>query len=342
MLSALYTGDPTFTVVEGEARPPGRGEVRIDVAFTGICGTDLHIRHGAMDQRVSTPAVIGHEMAGRVAEVGIGVSGWSAGDPVTVVPLEWCGACPACRVGHHHICHNLNFVGIDSPGSLQTSWTVPARLLARLPPGLSLDRAALVEPTAVAVHDVRRAGIVPGEKVVVVGAGPIGLLVGRVAANDGADVLVLELDGRRRAVAQRLGLTAVDPSVEDVGEVVAEWTSGAGAAVAFEVSGSAAGVRTATDVLATRGRLVVVAIHSVPREVDLFRLFWRELSVIGARVYERPDVERAVDLVAGGQVPADILITRVVPLDRVNEAFDALERGGEVKVLVDCRSAPDA
>jgi 2-desacetyl-2-hydroxyethyl bacteriochlorophyllide A dehydrogenase len=281
-------------------------------------------------------------MAGRIAEIGKGVSGWAAGDPVTVIPLDWCGACPACHAGHNHICHNLNFVGIDSPGSLQSSWTVPARLLARLPPGLPLQRAALVEPTAVAVHDVRRAGIVAGETAVVVGGGPIGLLVARVAAADGADVLVLELDSRRLAVAQRLGLTAVNPSDEDVGEVVAEWTSGAGAAVAFEVSGSAAGVRMATDVLATRGRLVMVAIHSVPREVDLFRLFWRELTIVGARVYERQDVERAVDLVARGHVPADILISRVVPLSRVNEAFDALERGGEMKVLVDCRSVDDA
>jgi 2-desacetyl-2-hydroxyethyl bacteriochlorophyllide A dehydrogenase len=341
MPRALYTGDRTFMVEESEPRPPERGEVRIEVAYTGICGTDLHIRHGAMDHRVSKPAVIGHEMAGRVAEIGAGVSGWSAGDPVTVVPLEWCGSCPACRAGHRHICHNLNFVGIDSPGSLQSSWTVPARLLARLPPGLPLDRAALVEPTAVAVHDVRRAGVAPGETVVVVGGGPIGLLVARVAANDGADVLVLELDSRRRAVAQRLGLSAVDPSVEPVGDLVAEWTSGAGAAVAFEVSGSAAGVGVATELLATRGRLVMVAIHSVPREVDLFRLFWRELSIIGARVYEREDVERAVDLVARGNVPADILVTRVVPLGRVNEAFDALEQGGEVKVLVDCQRDGD-
>jgi (R,R)-butanediol dehydrogenase/meso-butanediol dehydrogenase/diacetyl reductase len=341
MWSAQYTGSPTFAVVECERRPPGPGEVRIDVAYTGICGTDLHIRHGAMDQRVSRPAVIGHEMAGRIADVGGGVSGWAVGDPVTVVPLEWCGHCPACRAGHNHICHNLNFVGIDSPGSLQCSWTVPARLLARLPPDLPLRRAALVEPTAVAVHDVRRAGIVPGETVVVVGGGPIGLLVARVAATEGADVLIFELDAGRRAVAQRLGVPAVDPSVEDVGAVVAEWTSGAGAAVAFEVSGSAAGVGVATEVLATRGRLVMVAIHAVPREVDLFRVFWRELSILGARVYERDDVERAITLVAQGVVPADVLITRIVPIGRVNEALDALEHGGEVKVLVDCQSVGD-
>jgi (R,R)-butanediol dehydrogenase / meso-butanediol dehydrogenase / diacetyl reductase len=338
MPSALYTGEPTFTVVDDGTRRPGPDEVRIEVAYTGICGTDLHIRHGAMDRRVHLPAVIGHEMAGRLAEIGADVSGWAIGDPVTVVPLLWCGECPACRAGHRHICHNLVFVGIDAPGSLQSSWTVPARLLARLPPGLPLHRAALVEPTAVAVHDVRRAAIAPDEHVVVVGAGPIGLLIAHVAAIDGAEVLILEVDARRRAMAERLGLSVVDPTALDVPALVADRTSGAGAAVAFEVSGSAAGVRTATDVLAVRGRLVMVAIHPEPREVDLFRLFWRELTVIGARVYERPDVERAVDLIARGRIPADDLITRIVPMTHVNDAFDALERGDEVKVLIDCRA----
>jgi 2-desacetyl-2-hydroxyethyl bacteriochlorophyllide A dehydrogenase len=294
-----------------------------------------------MDRRVRLPAVIGHEMAGRLAEIGPDVSGWAIGDPVTVVPLLWCGECPACRAGHRHICHNLVFVGIDAPGSLQSSWTVPARLLARLPPDLPLHHAALVEPTAVAAHDVRRAAITPDEHVVVVGAGPIGLLIAHVAAIDGAKVLVLEVDGQRRAIAERLGLSVVDPTTRDVPNLVAEWTAGAGAAVAFEVSGSAAGVRTATAVLAVRGRLVMVAIHPQPREVDLFRLFWRELTVIGARVYERPDVDRAVDLIARGRIPADDLITRIVPIAHVNDAFDALERGDEVKILIDCRADAD-
>src|SRR5437762_4202393 len=177
MRSALYTGEPTCAVGDRPARPPGPGEVRIQVAYTGICGTDLHIRHGAMDHRVTKPAVIGHEMAGRVAEVGTDVPDWAPGDAVTVMPLEWCGKCPACRAGNQHICHKLNFVGIDSPGSLQGSWTVPARLLVRLPPDLPLRHAALVEPTAVAVHDVRRSGLVSGEKALVVGGGPIGLLI---------------------------------------------------------------------------------------------------------------------------------------------------------------------
>jgi (R,R)-butanediol dehydrogenase / meso-butanediol dehydrogenase / diacetyl reductase len=122
-----------------------------------------------------------------------------------------------------------------------------------------------------------------------------------------------------------------------VSELVSAWTGGAGADVAFEVSGAAAGVETAVDVLAVRGRLCEVAIHPRPREVNLHRFFWREITLIGARLYERCDFEKAVTLVADGTIPARLLISRVVPLTEVPAAFKALEAGGHVmKILVEC------
>src|SRR3954454_23915532 len=129
MRAALYVGDGSFRVEARAPRPPGPGGVQLDVAYLGICGTDLHIKHGAMDQRVRIPAVIGHEMAGTVAAVGDGVTGHAPGDAVTVMPLVWCGRCAACRAGHSHVCQHLVFVGIDAPGAMQQSWTVPGRLL---------------------------------------------------------------------------------------------------------------------------------------------------------------------------------------------------------------------
>jgi 2-desacetyl-2-hydroxyethyl bacteriochlorophyllide A dehydrogenase len=188
------------------------------------------------------------------------------------------------------------------------------------------------------VHDVRRAGLAAGERAVVVGGGPVGLLIVRLAVVHGAEVVVVEPNPHRRAVADRLGVPTLDPAQTDVPAYVADWTRGAGAAVAFEVSGAPAGVRTATDVLGVRGRLVVVAIHPEPVPVDLNRVFLRELTVLGTRVYTRPDFEYAVELVGRGEIPAGELISSVVPLARVAEAFDALESGGPVvKVLVDCR-----
>ncbi|WSS24174.1 alcohol dehydrogenase catalytic domain-containing protein [Streptomyces sp. NBC_01190] len=326
-----------MVVDAAEKTPPAPGQVRVEVAYTGICGTDLHVYHGAMDTRVGPRAVIGHEMSGRIAEIGPDVTGWRPGDHVTVMPLSWCGTCPACRAGHTHICHHLVFLGLDAPGSLQTSWTVPADTLVRLPPDLRLDHAALVEPTAVAVHDVRRAELRPGEKVLVVGGGPIGLLIAVVASRAEADVLLVEPDPYRRSVAGELGLAHVAPDAGEFGEAVARWSDDAGAAVAFEVSGAAAGVTTAVDSLATRGRLIQVAIHPAPREVNLHRFFWRELTLIGARLYDRADFEAAVRLITEGAIPATALISRIEPLERAAAAFEALESGaGVMKVLIDC------
>jgi 2-desacetyl-2-hydroxyethyl bacteriochlorophyllide A dehydrogenase len=311
--------------------------VEIAPAYVGICGTDLHIFHGDMDARVSAPAVLGHEMSGRVIRVGQGVEGWSPGDAVTVMPLRWDDTCPACRAGHQHICQHLDFIGIDSPGAMQQRWTVPATTLVRLPGSLPLDHAALVEPTAVAVHDVGRAQVRAGEKAVVVGGGPVGILIALVARAAGAEVRVVELSPHRRRLAEKLGLTAWDPAADDLPELVGEWTGDAGADVAFEVSGAQGGVDTAVDVLGVRGRLCLVAIHPRPREVNLHRFFWRELTLVGARLYDRTDFERAVTLVADGTVPAEQLISKVVPMAQAPDAFEALEGGGDVmKILVDC------
>lgn len=340
MRAACYIGDRSLAVVEVEARAPQAHEVAIDVGFTGICGTDLHVLGGAMDRRVSIPAILGHEMAGTVAAIGEGVEEWGLGARVSVMPLRWCGECPACRAGHTHICHRLDFLGIDSPGSMQTQWIVPADVLVALPPSLALMHAALAEPTAVAVHDVSRAALRAGERVVVVGGGPIGVLIACVARARGADVVLLEVSERRLELARELGFEALDSSRPQAEEFIADWTGGAGADVAFEVSGAVAGLQTATGVLATRGRLVVVAIHPTPQPVDLFRVFWRELTIIGARVYERPDFEEAVRLLDSGEIPAERLITRVAPLGEVANAFAELEAGTAMKVLIDCATNP--
>ncbi|MDN0196359.1 alcohol dehydrogenase catalytic domain-containing protein [Streptomyces sp. S.PNR 29] len=336
-LAVRYTAARTLDTAPAAPSDPGPGEVELAPAFVGICGTDLHIFHGVMDARVAAPAVLGHEMSGRVVRVGPEVEGWQPGDAVTVMPLRWDASCPACRAGHQHICQHLDFIGIDSPGAMQQRWTVPASTLIRLPDSLPLDRAALVEPTAVAVHDVGRAAVCAGEKVVVVGGGPVGILIALVSRAAGAEVRVVELSAHRRLLAEEWGLTAWNPADVDVPELVRQWTGDAGADVAFEVSGAAGGVTTAVDVLGVRGRLCLVAIHPHPREVNLHRFFWRELTLVGARLYDRSDFEKAVALVDDGTVPADRLISKVVPLTQAPAAFEALESGGDVmKILVDC------
>ncbi len=324
--AVFYEGERTFRVGAGDVVPPAVGDVRLDVAFCGVCGTDLHIAHGAMDHRVHVPQVIGHEMSGRVAEVGAGVEGFAIGDAVVVRPLDSRGETAADR-GYSHISRNLKFLGIDTPGAFQTSWTVPAFTLHRLLPGTDLRLAALTEPLAVACHDVRRADLAAGETAVVLGGGPIGLLIALVARAAGSHVVIGEVNPLRVAFARSLGFEA--DSVPRVGE--------AGADVVFEVSGAPAAALAMTELAALRGRVVVVAIHPDPPPVRLFDFFWKELDMRGARVYEPEDYERAIELIAEAALPLEQLITRVEPLERLPAVFAELANGtSDIKVLVDC------
>jgi 2-desacetyl-2-hydroxyethyl bacteriochlorophyllide A dehydrogenase len=338
MRAAFYEGNRTIRVAACTPVPPGPGHVQIRVSYCGICGTDLHIFHGAMDHRVQMPQVLGHEMAGAITQVGPQVEGgFQPGDRVTVRPLDPCRNCPACRAGHSHICQNLKFIGIDSPGALQGLWTVPAHTLHRLPDSLSMQQGALVEPIAVACHDVRRGAVAAGEYVVVQGGGPIGLLVALVARSKGARVVVSEVNAFRLNLAREFGLDAVNPLQTDLVAKVTEETGTAGADVVFEVSGSAAGAEIMTKLARVRGRIVVVAIFAQPPKIDLFRFFWRELNLAGARVYEPQDFEEAIALAASGTIPLDRIVSGIRPLDSLADAMHQLEGGGPVmKLLVQC------
>jgi (R,R)-butanediol dehydrogenase / meso-butanediol dehydrogenase / diacetyl reductase len=338
--AAYYEGSETIRIGECVPLPPAGGQVQIRVAYCGICGTDLHVFHGKMDRRVHMPQVLGHEMSGTIEALGGAVAGFSVGDRVTVRPLDPCGACPACRAGHTHICQNLKFIGIDAPGALQSLWTVPAHTLHRLPAALTFAQGALIEPLAVACHDVRLAEVRPAEFVVVLGGGPIGTLIALVARTKGARVVLAEVNPYRLALARELGLEVVDPRAADLTDFVTAQTGGAGADVVFEVSGSAAGAEMMTRLPRTRGRIVVVAIFPEPPAVDLFRFFWRELKLTGARVYESVDFDNAIQLAASGVLPLDRIVTTTLPLADLASGFREMERGGEVmKVLVECAGA---
>jgi 2-desacetyl-2-hydroxyethyl bacteriochlorophyllide A dehydrogenase len=337
MKAAFYEGQEKIRIGDVKPAPPEQGQVQIRVSHCGICGTDLHVFHGKMDHRVTFPQVIGHEMSGTIAKVGEDVSGWAPGDRVTVRPLDPCGSCPACRNGHSHICQKLKFIGIDAPGAMQRVWTVPAHTLHRLPDNLSLEQGALVEPLAVACHDVRLGGVKAGEFVVVLGGGPIGVLVASVAQNEGARVIVSEVNEFRLKLAADLGLEVVNPRQTDLVKLVQEQTGGAGADVVFEVTSSAAGAEMMTKLPRVRGRVVVVAVFSDPPKVDLFQFFWRELKLIGVRVYEPEDFEKAIAIAASGRLPLDRMITNVAPLEGLEPAFRQLESGGAVmKILIQC------
>jgi (R,R)-butanediol dehydrogenase / meso-butanediol dehydrogenase / diacetyl reductase len=290
-----------------------------------------------MDHRVRIPQVFGHEVSGTIRAVGSRVENFNTGDHVTVRPLDPCGECPACLAGHSHVCQRLKFIGIDAPGALQAVWTVPAHTLHLLPNSLSLETGALVEPLAVACHDVRRASVKSGEYVVVQGGGPIGMLIAIMTKQTGARVLITEVNPFRLKLTRELGFEAMDPRREDVAGYVTEQTDSAGADVVFEVSGSSAGAANMTKLARVRGRIAVVAVFGETPKVDLFPLFWRELELLGMRLYEPKDFEQAIALASSGVLPLGRLISGVCSLDGLPSALRQLESGGEaMKILVRC------
>lgn len=322
--AAVYRGNKTFTVESVTTPPPGKGEVQIDVAYCGICGTDLHIYLGHMDKRVGFERTIGHEMSGVIAAVGEGVTGLTPGQHIVVRPLDHCGDCPACNAGYEHICHKLKFIGIDSPGAFQQKWNVPAHTIHVLPDDLDLSHAALIEPLAVACHDVARGKVQKGEDVLVIGGGPIGMLVAMVARDAGANVTISEINENRLAFARNIGFAVVNPKDGDVAKTLHDATGGKGMDVVFEVSGTQPGVDLMTAAAATRGRIVMVAIHASKPVIDMFQFFWRELDLIGARVYRPEDYDAAMGLLAKGVVDCDSFITDIQGLGDIQSAFETL------------------
>lgn len=336
MKAAYYTGNQTFQVQETAPEAVQSGTVRLKVAYCGVCGTDVHIYHGKMDQRVRMPQVIGHEVAGEIAEIGPDVTGWQVGDRVAVRPLQP-GTDDPSDNGQRHIGKNLKFIGIDTSGGMQTYWNVPAYTLHRLPETMPLHLGALMEPLAVACHDVRLSQLKTGENAVVIGGGPIGLLIALVARQKGARVLISEPNKNRLALCESLEIPAINPLETDLVKEMETFTEGAMADVVFEVSGVAAGVQVMTQLARARGRIVMVAIHSEPKPIDLFRFFWRELQLIGTRVYEPEDFDEAIQLAASGDLPLDALITQISPLDDIQAVFETIDNNpAGMKYLLKC------
>ncbi len=337
MKATVYEGNKIFSVVKKEVEVPAKGEVRIKVAYCGVCGTDVHIYHGMMDQRVDIPQIIGHEMSGVVDAIGEGVTGVEVGEKITVRPLDN-RAEKASDKGFGHIAKELKFIGIDSPGAMQQYWNVPAFTIHKLNADTDLKLAALVEPLAVACHDVRRGRLQKGETAVVLGGGPIGLLVAMVAKSVGAKVVISEVNDIRIKMAEEMGFDVVNPVKTNLVEYVEKLTDGGLADVVFEVAGVQPSLDVMTEVAGIRGRIVMVAIHGEKKPVDLFKFFWKELELIGARVYEGEDYEMSIDLITKNELPFETLITAVEPLDNIQQLFEQIDTNPNgMKYLVDCQ-----
>ncbi len=338
MKAAFYKEKGQFEIGAGLSIKPEKGEVRLDVAYCGVCGTDVHIYHGVMDARVKPPMTVGHEASAVVAELGEGVTNVKVGDKVAVRPLHFGEPHPYDK-GHAHVGKNLKFIGIDSQGAFQNSWTVPAYTLHHLPENLSLKHGAFIEPLSVACHDVKIGRVKAGENCLVIGGGPIGTLIAFVLKEKGAKVFISEVNETRIKMLGDLGFQTINPIKEDLLERVSQLTGSAMIDCSFEVSGSAPGVQAMTDVMNARGRIVMVAIHGGEKKpVDLFKFFWAEIELLGARLYEEDDYEEAIRIAASGNIPFESLITKIDTLDNIQSIFEIIDNNpAGMKYLIDCQ-----
>ncbi len=340
MRAGLVTGARSVELVEVPDPVPAPGVAVVDVARCGICGTDVH---AFVSGEPYNPAICGHEWTGRVRAVGDGVRGVSEGDRVVGAVPAGCGRCPACRAGHADWCQAVfaSMVGLDAlappHGGFAPAIAVDAARLVAVPSALTDDQAALVEPTTVAVHAVARTGIRLGDLVVVVGAGPIGLLALQCARAAGAGrLLVVEPDEARRQLAERLGADEALPP-EEGGARVLEATGGLGADVALECAGIGLTVQASVDLVRRGGTVGLVGVATGPATIVPAAWVVKEVRVVASLGYRRDEFATAMDLIDDGRVQVDPLHTATVGLDDLPAAFTgaADDPTAAVKVLVD-------
>jgi 2-desacetyl-2-hydroxyethyl bacteriochlorophyllide A dehydrogenase len=306
------------------------GEALIKVAYAGICGSDMNIYQGA-HPRAKAPLIMGHEFSGTIEK---GHPTLRPGTHVTIYPLLSCGHCEPCRNGYAHVCNTLKLIGIDCDGGMAEFVKAPVDKIVEIPKSLSLKHGAFIEPLAVGVHAVRRSGYKPGDTAVVFGAGPIGLSVASCLKYFGASrVIVVEASPRRLEVAQKLGLTTIDLTKEDIRAKVKEYTHGLNADLAFDCAAHPSVQTNLLEVLRVQGTAVVVGSYKKPAEVDLLKIEFKELTMIGIRVYETKDYGIAIAMMESGRIDFDLFLDEYSP-DQAPGVFADLVKGSNaIKVL---------
>ncbi|MDH4135379.1 MAG: alcohol dehydrogenase catalytic domain-containing protein [Anaerolineae bacterium] len=317
---------------------PEPGRVRVAVRVCGICGTDVHAFQGH-HPFINAPVVPGHEFSGEIDALGQGVEGLAIGQKVTVEPSLVCGECEACRSGRYNICENLRVLGCQADGAMAEMISVPAEKIVRLPKDMSYEQGALIEPTAVAVHALRRADLSRVERLLVIGSGPMGLQTLQVAHAWGIPIIVATdiVDGKL-AKASELGATyAINVSQVTLADFfVEEFGKPNPMDLVMECVGTEAALSQAIESVKEGGQIVIVG---VPPTDPKIRLSWvqdRELELLGTLMYTRSGFEEARDLIATGKVQTEPLITARYPLERVGEAMNELLTHPEnsVKTLI--------
>jgi 2-desacetyl-2-hydroxyethyl bacteriochlorophyllide A dehydrogenase len=332
MKQAVFAAPQEIVVEEApipEARP---GEALVRVAACGICGTDLKINEG--HYLGALPIVPGHEFAGVVEALGEGVTGVAVGDLVAINPNLPCRRCAFCRIGKPHLCTASQAVGVTRAGGFAEFCAVPEELLIPIPGDLPLQLAAFMEPVSCCLHGIDVAGIKPGDSVVLLGGGSIGLVLLQLARAAGASfTAVSEPRPEKRELARTLG---ADEAVEP-GEIaaLAQSLPGGGAEIVIECAGVTAAAQQALALARPGGTVLLFGVcpPETPIAVEPYEVFHRELAIRGC--YTNPFTDtRALALLESGQVLVEPLISHIFPLEQIEEGVQAVRRGETVKAQV--------
>lgn len=338
MKAAVYKG---FNKVEvEEIKKPDiqnlkNEEAIIKVKYAGICGTDIHIFKG-LHPRAEAPLAMGHEVSGIIEEIKTNRKDFKVGDKVVINPLLSCGECFACKEGHYHICSKLNLIGIDRNGGFAEYVIANTDKLFKIPDSLNLDLAALVEPVAVAVHAVRKSGLSLGNKVAIIGGGPIGQLIAQVCKLSGAtSVLLIEVNQERIEFARNHGII-VCSSLNDSVEKINTITDNKGADIVYEAVGIQETYEYTTKLVKAGGKIIAVGAASKPISMDFWKIYFEELKIIGIHVYEPIDIEITLELLNEYPHIFQPFISKVVCLEDLQKELLELSSGksSSMKILV--------
>jgi 2-desacetyl-2-hydroxyethyl bacteriochlorophyllide A dehydrogenase len=308
-------------------------EVLIKTKFAAICGTDAHILKGKFPAKRSI--VLGHEASGIVEEVGKSVRNIKPGEEVVCAPYLVCGECIPCRAGRYNVCMNRKHLGIEADGVFAEYFKLPSYAVYPVPQGMSLEEGALVEPASVGYHAVRRVSPTPSDSVVIIGAGPIGLLILQSVAAFGCQkIIVSELIDKRLRLAGELGAhRVVNPQKENLKEIVKEETAGEGVDIVIEAVGLPETIAESVQLVRSAGKICIVGIPNEPVALDFLTLVRKEIDIITSDA-SLIGYEKTHELVAKKIIDVRPLITHTFEFEDIFKAFDIVKRQEAIKVLI--------
>lgn len=343
MQVGLVTGKQTLSLVDMPDPQASQGKSVVEISYCGICGTDLH---AYLSGAPYNPAICGHEWVGHVSANGPGVNNVKEGDRVAIGVASACGQCGPCRAGRSAYCETA-FAGATGQGPMAANYggfasaiAFDAARLYHVPAALTDTQAGLLEPATVAVHALRRTPIHPGDNVVVLGAGPIGLLVMQAARVCGAGTIaVVEPEASRRDLAEQLGADClIDPNSEGMLDNLRAGLGHAEPDVVFECAGIAPTIQTAANLVRRGGTVALVGVASSQATIEPAIWLAKEITAIASIAYLHEDFEITKQLVVSGRILTEPLHTSTVSLTELDDAFMRLSKNpSEVKILLDPR-----